>query len=339
MVLLICACESDEDKAGRFFLMGNNALNEGNYDEAARLYTEAIGKSPAMKEAWNNRGVAYYKDRKYALAINDYTHVIKQLDSYYFEAWSNRADAHYEARMYNEAMRDVDFLAEAFPDSAWVHFKGGLTLVGMKDYRRAVNAFRLSLKLDSTNVETLINYANAFYLYGTTKGGAYFNQAEVHLMKAEALDPSQPNIYNTRALMNVYSKTYDEALVQVNKALALEPNNPYFNNNRGFIYLMLGELEKAEQDINLSIKGDPQNAWAYRNRGILFVEKDDLEAAIRNFTQAALYDDSIPLLNYYWGASLLKQGKTEEGCEKLRISVDAFENEGRGLFEGNCGAI
>ena len=339
MVLLICACESDEDKAGRFFLMGNNALNEGNFGEAVRLYTEAIGKSPKMVDAWNNRGVAYYKDKKYVLAINDYTHAIKQIDAYYMEAWRNRLDARYAAGLYGEAMADVDFLSDAYPDSAWVHFKAGLVLVGMKDYRRAVNAFRMSVNLDSGNVEALINYANAYYLYGTTRGGVYFNQAEDNLVLAEALDPSQPNIYNTRALMNIYTKTYDEALVQVNKAIALDRNNPYFNNNRGFIYLMTDELDKAEQDINLAIKGDPQNAWAYRNRGILFSMKDDPEAAARNFKQAALYDDSIPLLNYYWGAALLKLGNTTEGCEKLRISVDAFENEGRGLFEGNCGAI
>lgn len=339
-LLLLCAlmaCESAEDKAGRFYLMGNEALTAGNYKEAIRLYTESIDKYPELKQVWNNRGVAYYKDRQYTNAINDFNHALLKLDAYFFDAWRNRADAHYDAGMYAEAMKDLIFLGEAWPDSAFVHFKSGLVLIGQKNYRNAVNAFRKAVQKDSSDVESLINLANAFYLYGTTRGGAYFNEVEKHLIMAEKIDPSQGEIYNTRALMNVYSKDYDEALVQVNLAIETEVNNPYFNNNRGFIYLMTGKLDEAEQDINLAIKGDPQNGWAYRNKGMFYYMTENFEAAQRNFTQAALYDDAIPLMHYYWGATLLKLDQKEEACEKLKISVDAFENEGRDLFEANCG--
>ena len=66
---------------------------------------------------------------------------------------------------------------------------------------------------------------------------------------------------------------------------------------------------------------------------------ENYDAALRNVEQAGLYDADIPLLNYYWGATLVALGRTKEACPKLRISVDAFENEGRGLFEQHCGAI
>ena len=333
LILVIASCESDEDKAGRFFLMGNNSLNAGDYKEAIRLYTEAIEKNDKLKEAFNNRGVAYYKDKQYVQAVNDYTHAILQIDAYYMDAWKNRADAHYEAKMYTEALKDLDFLSKAYPDSAWVHFKAGLALVADKQYRRAVNAFTLSLKTDSLNVETIVNKANAFYLANN------HNRATATLKQAEAIDPNEPNIYNTYALMAIDKEDYEEALIQLEKAIALDLNNPYFNNNRGFVHLMTGNLEQAEKDINLSIKGNPQNGWAYRNKGIFYFMKDNFESAVSNFQQASFYDDSVPKLNYFWGAALLKQGQTAEGCEKLRLSVDAFENDGRGLFEANCGKI
>ena len=339
MLVLLMACESDEDKAGRFYLMGNEELQAGNYKEAIRLYSESIDKHPEFIQVWNNRGVAYYKDKQYTQAINDYTHAIREIDAYYFDAWRNRADAHYEAAMYEEAMKDLLFLGEAWPDSAFVHFKAGLVFTASKNYRNAVNAFRKSLKIEPNNVEALINMGNAFYLYSTVTGGRYINSAEEHLTKAEQLDPEQPEIYNTRALISIYLNDYKDALEQVNKALELDVNNPYFNNNRGFIYLMTDELDKAEQDINLAIKGDPQNGWAYRNKGIFYFRKENFEAALRNFKQAALYDESIPKLHYYWGSTLLKLGQKEEACSKLRKSVDAFDNESRGLFEANCGAI
>lgn len=339
ILLCLMACESDEDKAGRFYLMGNEELQAGNYKEAIRLYTESINKSPDFKEVWNNRGVAYYKDKQYTLAINDYTHAIKQIDSYFFDAWRNRADAHYDAGMLEEAMKDINFLGEAWPDSAFVHFKAGLIFVAGKEYRYAVNAFRKSLEKEPNNVEGLVNIANAFYLYSTVTGGRYLNAAEENLTKAEQLDPAQPEIYNTRAMISIYLNDFDDALVQVNKALELDVNNPYFNNNRGYIYLMTDQLEEAEKDINLAIKGDPQNGWAYRNKGIFYFKSEKFDAALRNLQQAVTYDDGIPMLHYYLGATLLKLDRKEEACPELRKSIDAFENESRGLFEANCGAI
>lgn len=332
-ILLLFACESDEDKAGRFFLMGNNSLAEGNFKEAARLYTEALQKNPKMKEAFNNRGVAYFKDKKYTEAIVDYTKAIKEVDAYYFDAWRNRSDAHYAAGMHDEALKDLLFLGEAYPDSAWVDFKAGLNLVAKKDYKRAINAFDKSLDKDSLNVEAIVNKASAYYLFG------YYDRAREFLNEAEKLDPSEANIFNTRALIATDTEKYDEALMHVNKALALDINNPYFNNNRGYIHLLTGNLERAEKDINLGIKGDPQNPWAYRNKGIFYFMNDKFDAALRNFEQAGLYDGSIPKLNYYWGATLIKLNKSDEACAKLKASVDAFENDGRALYEANCGGI
>lgn len=332
-VLFLFACESNEDKAGRFFLMGNNSLAEGNFKEAARLYTEALQKNPKMKEAFNNRGVANFKDKKYTEAIVDYTKAIKEVDAYYFDAWRNRADARYAAGMHEEALKDLLFLGEAYPDSAWVDFKAGLNFVAIKQYKKAVNAFDKSLDKDSLNVETVVNKANAYYLFGMN------DRAKEFLDEAQRLDLSEPNIYNTRALIATDAEQYEEALTEVNKALSLDLNNPYFNNNRGYIHLLTGNLEQAEKDINLGIKGDPQNPWAYRNKGVFYFMTDKFDAALRNFEQAGRYDESIPKLNYYWGATLIKLGRNAEACPKLKISIDAFENESRKLFEESCGSI
>ncbi|MCE7995287.1 MAG: tetratricopeptide repeat protein [Roseivirga sp.] len=332
-ILLLFACESNEDKAGRFFLMGNNSLAEGNFKEATRLYTEALQKNPKMKEAFNNRGVAYYKDKKYTEAIVDYTKAIKEVDAYYMDAWRNRADAYYATGLYDDALKDLLFLGEAYPDSAWVDFNAGLNFIAKKDYKRAINAFDKSLDKDSSNVEAVINKASAYYLFG------YYDQANRFLDDAEKLDPSLANIYNTRALIATDKGNYDEALIEVNKALELEINNPYFNNNRGYIHLMTDQLEQAEKDINLGIKGDPQNGWAYRNKGIFYFMTDKFDDALRNFEQAGLYDESIPKLDYYWGATLIKLNRAGEACPKLKASVDAFENEGRALYEQHCGGI
>lgn len=337
LLLLLCllACESNKSKAGRFYLMGNEALGAGDYKEAIRLYTEAIRKSAELKEAWNNRGVAHYREGHYTEAISDYTHAIG-LDAHFYDALRNRADAHYKAVQYEEALKDLQFLQQIWPDSAFVHFKKGLVLMARKQYLNAVESFKESLKRDAAHVEAMINIANGFYLYGAMKGGKFFDQAEHYLQKAEKPDSARGEIYNTRALMKIYTKDYKTALAQVNKALETDVNNAYYRNNRGFIYLMTGRADEAEKDINFSIKADPENGWAYRNKGIFYFIKEKYEAALRNLEQAYLYDEAIPLLHYYRGATLLKLGRKDEACAELQKITDVYEAEGRGLFEQNC---
>lgn len=336
MLLCLLACESNQSKAGRFYLMGNEALRAGDYKEAIRLYTEAIRKSAELKEAWNNRGVAHYREGHYTEAISDYTHAIRQIDARFADAWRNRADAHYKVAQYEEALKDLQFLQQIWPDSAFVHFKKGLVLMAQKQYLNAVESFKESLKRDSAHVEAMINIANGFYLYGAMRGGQFFDQAERYLQKAEKPDSARGEIYNTRALMKIYAKDYKAALVQVNKALETDINNAYYRNNRGFIYLMTGRVDEAEKDINFSIKADPENGWAYRNKGIFYFVKEKYEAALRNLKQAGLYDDAIPLLHYYRAATLLKLNRRDEACAELQKSTAVYEHEGRHLFEQNC---
>ncbi|MFT7380650.1 MAG: tetratricopeptide (TPR) repeat protein [Roseivirga sp.] len=308
------ACDSDMDKAGRFFLKGNEELKDQNYKEAIRLYTESIDKNPLFKEAYNNRGVAYFKTLRYAEAINDYTYAILQVDPDYADAYKNRFEASLASGNFNRALDDSDFLRKAFPDSAYTYFFKGLALTELKRFDEAISEFQKSYELDAENVEAVVNQANAYYMSDR------HDEAKELLQKAIGMDASEPNIYNTLSLIATQEGQFEKALDYANQAVELDRLNPYFNNNRGFIYLNLGELEKAEADINLGIKADPRNPWAYRNKAIFYFKSESYDAALRNIEQAALYDESIPLLDYYWGAILLKLDRNAEACEKLSAS-------------------
>lgn len=314
LIFITSSCDSEMDKAGRFFLMANEELMTQNYKEAIRLYTEAIAKNPQFKEAYNNRGVAYYKTLRYAEAVNDYTYAILQVDPDYTDAYKNRFEASLASGNFGRALDDAVYLRKSFPDSSYTYFYEGLALTELKRFDEAIDQFRKSYELDKNNVEAVVNQANAYYMSDR------FDQAKSLLQTAIGMDATEPNIYNTLSLIATQENEFEKALQFANEAVALDRLNPYFNNNRGFIYLNLGDLEKAEADINLGIKADPRNPWAYRNKAIFYFKTENYEAALRNIEQAALYDDSIPLLNYYWGAILLKLDRKVEACEKLNAS-------------------
>lgn len=321
-LFLVFSCDSDEDKAGRFFIKGNEALNNGQFEKAVKFYSEALAIKPNYKEALNNRGVALYQDARYTEAIIDYSNILVQVDTGYADALRNRANAYLAAGQYEKALKDISRLEQKQPDSAYVYFTRGIVYHEMKDHAGSIKAFNEALAKGSDSTEVYINIANSMFMMGD------YESAINRLNQAKEINDEEPNIYNTMALVESYrpEPNFDLALDLVNQALKLDYNNPYFLSNRAFIYLNQSKLEEAEKDIRISIIGASGNAWAYRNRGILFYFQEDYEAAIRNFEIAADIDNEVPRMYAYWALSLEEVGMEEKACEVIANSPEDLKS-------------
>ena len=330
LVILLTSCESDQTKGSRFFLKGNEELNNGNFREAIRFYTEALDKYPELEDAYNNRGVAYYKLGDYFNAIQDYSKVILELDAEDANARGNRVDAYLASGRNEDALRDLKWAEDFFPDSAVVDFKKGLANFALKEYEASAQNFEVAFKKDPADVEALVNAANAYYFYNE------FDQAEIKLNAAEKLDPTEANIYNTRCMMAIAKRDYTSAMAHIEEALSYDATNGVYLNNRGFLKLMRGDIAAGAKDIDRAIITDPENAWAYRNKGIFYFMDGRYTDAQRNFIQASRIESDMPFLDYFWGLTLLKLDKEQEGCIRLKQSVDRSEPEAKPAFAEYC---
>ncbi len=329
-LILLLGCGGASEEADRFFLRGNVALEEGRNEEAIRLYDEAIAKNPKLKDAYNNKGVAFYREGKFQEAIDVYTEVLSNVDADYIDAKRNRVNASMGVKNFEMALEDLAFLGEVYPDSSFVDMLRGLVQTELKDYLEANLSFSWAYKKDPTNVEPLANIANMFFYMGRN------DVSRKYLDSAENLDPTLSSIYNTRSMIAAREGEYEEALTFANKAIELDPDIAYYYNNRGYAYLRTGQLDKAEADINISIKRDIYNAWAYRNKGIFYNMKEDYESAERNFKLAEKYEPALEHLYSNYGDALFKLDRLDEACNKWWISVDRFENESRENFAKYC---
>ena len=319
IIVSIVALACSKDEAGRFFLKGNVALDKGNYKEAIQMYTEAIEKDPQYKDAYNNRGVAHFREGRYQQAINDYDQSL-QIDPDYTEAYYNRGMARAEVKLYDAGIQDIQRVLERI-DSAYVYFTLGLIKTAKKDYPGALQAFDEVIHKEPGNAKALVNKANIYYHM------ANHQLAKKHLEQALKLDSKEPYLYNTRALILIKEEKLHEALKQINTAIEIDPGNPYFLNNRGYIHLLLENLEQAEEDINRGIKGDPENAWAYRNKGFFYLKNGNYEAAIRNLELAIQYDKSIEKAHQFLGNAFWESGNKEEACNAWKTAADHGEKE------------
>lgn len=96
---------------------GNAFAKERRYDLAIRDYDDAIRLNPGGAKALNNRGVAYQKKGDYDRAIEDLDAAIRT-DPTYASAYANRAATYEQKGDFAHSLNDLDEAIRLSPPSA-----------------------------------------------------------------------------------------------------------------------------------------------------------------------------------------------------------------------------
>ena len=312
-IIMLGCSDHKGPRLQKFLLKGNLSSKEGNTDHAIYYFEQALKLDPCFVDALNNLGTINFGQKRLTEALNLYNRAIACRPNF-LPAYFNRANTFYELNEYFSAERDVRRIIEQKPDTAVAYFMQGLISTKMHNYPAAVTAFDKAIRIDSRNVEYRVNRGIVYY---------YLHQlgsAEIDLAIAAGLNPDEPNIYNTQAMIEISRGNHDKALGRIQKSLHLSPNQPYFLNNRGFIFLMQNRLPEALSDIDRSIQLDPNNGWSYRNKGIYHLLSGNYEDAIRLLKQGLSMDSFIEKIHFYLGMAYWKNNQKREACEQFRMS-------------------
>ena len=329
LIYLIVGCTSDIERRDRFFLLGNEALENELFEKAIKCYNQALKIDSKHTKVLNNRGVARMEQDHPHEAILDYNQAILQ-DSGYLDALFNRAFAYEQTGKFDKALKDVETIHRLIPDSAFVHFYWGLVLTKIKDYGPALEHLLKADSLDPLNPGTIINMATIHYFLQD------FDKAGDVVGRAMELNPKDPDALNLMSLIESEKKNYLSALAEINRALDEVPDEPHFLNNRGHIYLEMDSLDRAIEDINRSIVLNPKNGWAYRNKGIFFSKKQDFKQAIRLFERAVQSSDFIDEIYFYLGEAHRRAGDMEKACQAWKEGSEFNEEPSKQALISYC---
>ncbi|HYC86695.1 MAG TPA: tetratricopeptide repeat protein [Chryseosolibacter sp.] len=326
--LFLGACsESKETRVQRFLAQGNDMAQRRNYEQAVEYYKNALKLDSCFADAWNNLGTVYFQQRDFVNAETHYTRAIRCKPGYDL-AHVNRANLYFETDEMYRALKDLGTVKQQNPDTVVVYLLEGLIYTKLRDYEKAEKAFVNAISLDNKNAELKINLGTVYYYQGK------YDSAR-QLLNAVINETSEPNAYNTLALIETATGNYPAAMGWISKALAVRRNDAYYLNNRGYIYLMMNDYSKALSDINESILQDPYNGWAYRNKGIYYLKQSKAEDALKMFRQAVGLDPHIENIYYYLGEASWTMGMRVEACGFYRTSI-AHKEAFRGNLAEKC---
>ena len=159
---IIHSCSnSGSEEAAQFFLKGNVQLQKREYTEAIRYYSEAITKKPDFADAYNNRGLAKFRNDDREGALADYTRAI-ETDPDFGTAYFNRAEVRLETGDAAGSVADLERIGKQYSDSTFYQTRLADAYVRLNQPARAQAAYDRALQLDPNNVEALTN-RGAFY--------------------------------------------------------------------------------------------------------------------------------------------------------------------------------
>ncbi|NCR63297.1 MAG: serine protease [Microcystis aeruginosa LG11-05] len=189
------------------------------YDEGLAAITQAINLAP--RAAWYyNRGILYYNQQKYKLALDDYNKAI-ELNPNYALAYYNRGNIYYDQQKYDLALSDYNQAIKINSDFAEAYNNRGNLYRRQQKYKLALDDYNQAIKINP-------NLAGAY----VNRGLHYYNQQKYELAladfnKAIEINPNLAEAYANLGLLYAELKQTEKAKIDLQQAaiLFLQQNN------------------------------------------------------------------------------------------------------------------
>ena len=224
------------------------------WENSITLFSDFITKNPREATPYYNRGLAYFTEKKYALAENDFGKVAT-LDSHYPKNYLRKGNCNMELKKYKEAIADFDKSLNENPNQAILLKNKGFCKIQLADYQGAVIDFEKSLTLSDTDEDA---YYNAGIAYGALK---QTEKAKQNYEKAIAINPKYAEVFINLGNLLAMENNFDAALQNYNKAIALTSVFPNVFLNRGRMFLEKKMYQEALADFekfNILSPNDPR---------------------------------------------------------------------------------
>ena len=243
---------------------GNKFAYKGRFDDAIKLYTEAITLNEYNAAAYNRRGQVYsvmaanqkvvpVAESYRRQAINDLEKATR-LNNNYAEAFANRGFVYYNGKFFGQAIKDFNRAIQLEPLNAWNYIYRA-QCHRPTDKNLALADFNKAIELNPNNPR-MYSARGDFYeqaLADFSKAAADYTQA-IELEKREELLALN---YQNRGDLYRKQKMYGKAIDDYTRAIELIERSEqkplllaWIYRKRGECYQALGDNSRSQADFN-----------------------------------------------------------------------------------------
>ena len=190
-----------------------------------------------------------------------------------------------------------------------------------KQYDKAVDAFRLAIKLDP-------NLAAAYFGLGSTYANmGRMSDALEPLKTAVRLDPNNAAAHLNLGRALASFRHFDEGLAEMNEAKRLSPNNAVVHNEIGNLLLQgFGKFDDALAAYIEARRLNPNLPYVHHNIGLLFMKRGRFLEAIPPFEEALRLDPRYRNARYYLADAYTKTHSYDKAIDSWTKFLEIVPN-------------
>lgn len=217
---------------------GNKFFSQGNYSEAIKWYSKAIGEVPSHIY-YSNRSACYTALGEYQKAVDDSDQCIK-LDSKWAKGYYRRGNALTFLHRHDEALQALEMGNKLDPKDNGIKDK-------LNEVKKIVEENKVKAqKMNATPSTAAKLEGNEFY-----KKGLFPEAIECYSRAYGLAKTSQEKIdaLNNRAACQYQLRAFKQVIADSSEVIELDPNNVKALLKRGLSYESLEKIEQGLEDM------------------------------------------------------------------------------------------
>ncbi len=193
--------------------LGNHYLKHNQNHKAYQIFDDELQARPSA-EAYMNRGISSYRQKRYEKAIDDFNKALA-LEPDFAEVYNNRAIAYQFMEKYDKALADVDQALQLNPEYAGAYITKGLVYRKQAQIDLALQAYNRAIEIDPQEPEA---YNNRGIIHHSNQR---YSQAVEDYSMALQLRPYNARYFTNRGLSLLKLQKTHQALADLQNACQL----------------------------------------------------------------------------------------------------------------------
>jgi tetratricopeptide (TPR) repeat protein len=273
--------------------LGHTYLKD--YPKAIACYQKALSLDSTFLASYHNIAYTYSRMGSYSRAVEYYHKLLPHNPENVVDIYFNLGNSY---RNMGYLTKSITYYEQSFAvdtTDARPYINIGEVYFRLKQYDRAIEAFKKFLALNPNSSYTGMVISNVAYMFNTKadtlQNAIFYDSAAYYCAWALKLYPTVPQ--NHIDLGNVYmcQKKYDKALPCFQKVAELDSANIAIHLQIGQAYLGLGEYEKAKSSVQLVLDGYADTVTALVVMADIYLQQHDMDNATSYYQRAAQKGD------------------------------------------------
>lgn len=320
---------------------------EGNLEEALKIYREALKNHPENLQALHYLGVLSLQSGDYDAAIA-YIHHEMRLNPENADSYTKLGIVFLGKKEFHEAISQFQKALQINPHMPVTCYNLGLAFQGLNRLDDASLYYQKALQMKPDYIQAHTNLGGIFHSAGK------LDEAIIHYKNVLKINPNFPDILYNLALIFQQRLQYADSIETLNKALQLLPDaydihaqlglalynileidkafyhfqkaaqlNPHYDEAHmylGIICRERGQYDEAESHFRRTLQINPKLAWAYTNMGYLLQMKGQWDEAGAYFREALEVNPNLSKKNSTLQHTLQESGQLQGVETSSKIS-------------------